>query len=140
MERTPVVWDLGPVGRGYLYVNDSLIGPAEEARLTAFPVDPFPGNEPGFVELSVKLGQRQLARLNELDWSIGDTARWRFKLAGAAPWGFPEYVIEQGCGTLPEDDHLVVRSEWDHVEEGGRPWSIRPSSPPPDIGLLRSHL
>jgi hypothetical protein len=137
METEPVVWSLGPVGRGYLYVGDILIGPAEEARLTARPVDPHPSDEPGFVELSVSLGQRQVARLNDLDRSISDTAQWRFKVAGTAPWSFPEYVIEQGCGALTEDAHLVIRSEWDRVEEGGRPWFIRPSSPPPDMGLLR---
>lgn len=54
MERRPGVWGLGLDGRGYLYINDILIGPAEEACLTALPVDPHPGNEPGFVELSVK--------------------------------------------------------------------------------------
>ncbi len=109
MERGPVVWSLGPVGRGYLYVGGILIGPAGEARLAASPVDPHPGNEPGFVELSVTLGKRQVARLNDLDRSIADCAQWRFKVAGPAPWSFPEYVIEQGSGTLTEDDLLAIR-------------------------------
>ncbi len=137
MDANPVVWSLGPTGRGYLYVGDVLIGPAEEGRLKAHPADPHPSDEPGFVELSVSLRQRQVDRLNDLDSSISEPTQWRFKLAGAAPWSFPEYVIEQGSGTLTADNALVIRSAWDRVEEGKRPWFIRPSSPPPDMGLLR---
>ena len=138
MDEKPVVWSLGPTGRGYLYVGDVLIGPVEEGRLTARPADPHPSDEPGFVELSVSLHQRQVDRLSDLDSSISEPTQWRFKLAGAAPWSFPEYVIEQGSGTLTADDVLVIRSEWDGVEEGERPWFIRPSSAPPDVSLLRS--
>lgn len=136
MEAMPTVWDLGPVRRGYLYVGDIFIGAVEEARLTARPVDPQAGDESGFVELSVLVGQRQLARMNALDGPIGDAARWRFKIAGPDPWSYPECVIEQGRGVLTDEDHLVIRSEWDRVEEGGRPWSIKPSSPPPDVAVL----
>ncbi len=137
MESGPVTWGLGPVGHGYLYVGDILIGPAEEARLTAHPAEPQPSEAPGFVELSVRLSQRQVARLNGLDRSFSETAQWRFKAAGPAPWSFPEWVIEQGRAALAEDDVLVIHSDWDRVEQGMRPWFVRPSSPPPDSSLLR---
>jgi hypothetical protein len=147
MEKELVVWSLGPVGRGYLYVGDVFIGAAEEARLAARPVDPRPGTEPGFVELSVRLGHRQVARLNALDRPISDMTQWRFKVAGPDPWSFPEYVIELGSGSLTEVDPrpteprsatylLVIRSEWERVDQGGRPWFCRPSSAQPDVSLL----
>lgn len=111
MDGKPVVWSLGPAGRGYLYVGEMLIGPASEGRLTAHLADPHPSDEPGFVELSIRLRQRQVDRLSGLDSSISAPTQWRFKLAGVAPWRFPEYVIEEGIGTLTAD--VVIRSEWD---------------------------
>ena len=136
METEPFTLILGPTGRGYLYINEILIGPVEDARLTVFPDDPKPDSGAGFVELSVRPREVQWARLDRLESRISDFARWRFKIAAPAPWDFPELVIERGRGEQMGDRRLVVRSEWDRVEANARPWSIAPASPPPDLGAL----
>jgi hypothetical protein len=136
MEAEPITLTLGPTGRGYLYINEILIGPVEDARLTVCPDDPKPDSGAGFVELSVRLREVQWARLDRLESPISDFARWRFKIAAPAPRDFPELVIERGRGERAGESRLVVKSAWDRVEANARPWSIAPASPPPDFGAL----
>jgi hypothetical protein len=137
MDGRPFTWSLGPVGRGYLYVNEHFVGLAGKARLIAFPEFPHPGDQAGFVEFSTCLGERAWRRLADLETFSAQRAQWRLKIAGPQPWSFPELVVEEGLGTPTGDGHLSVRSDWDLVDEVSRPWSFRPSSPRPDVSLFR---
>ena len=137
LRGTPFIWSLGPVERGYLYVDEHFMGLAERVRLTALPDYPKPGDKAGFVEVSTWLGERAWGRLSEWETISARRAQWRLKIAGPVPWSYPELVLEEGLGTPTGDGHLSVRSDWDIVEEGFRPWSVKPSSPRPDVRLFR---
>lgn len=137
MEAHPITRGIGPFGRGYLYWEDVLIGPVEDARWTALPDDPQPGTAAGFVEVAMKLGTLQWARLDGLDSPIANVARWGLKIAGLQSATFPEFVIKRGTGMRAADGYLLVRSEWDSVDESGPPWWIASASPAPDLRELR---
>jgi hypothetical protein len=120
-----------------LYINQQFVGLVEKARLSALPEDPKPGDGQGFVELSCWLADRGWRRLADMGTLFDDRAQWRLKIAGPAPWSFPELVLEAGLATPGKGGRLSVRVTWDRFRETARPWSLSPASRKPDVDLFR---